>query len=87
MIAAAVLGYNGIEGIETYMNNGAYRKDRESDIDLMMLPEKHEGWINLYHDVGLTKAGWKIFPTKEDAVKNFKDEEKYITTVKIEWEE
>ena len=80
-----------IEGDEIpfcYTNYGFYNNTNcESNHDLMMLPEKKEGWLNLYRDGGLTKAGWKIFPTKEEAENNFKDEEKYITTVKIEWEE
>ena len=49
--------------------------------------EKHDGWVNLYRDGGLVKTGWKIFPTKEEAVENFKDKEKYITPTKIEWYE
>ena len=53
----------------------------------MMLPEKHEGWINIYKG-GKLDADY-IYPTIEDAVENIFQpmKDKYIDTIKIEWEE
>ena len=57
----------------------------ESDLDLMMLPEKKEGWVNI--DKG---GSGKItisspYSTKEEAIHN--DNETTIDTIKISWEE
>lgn len=61
----------------------------ESDIiheeDLMMLPEKKEGWINIYKDNDMVV--YCIYKTKEEAIKNKSIGDGYITTIKIDWEE
>lgn len=60
----------------------------ESDMiyeeDLMMLPEKKEGWINIYKDNDMVYC---IYKTKEEAIKNKSIGDGYITTIKIDWEE
>lgn len=53
--------------------------------DLMMLPQKKEGWINIYKDFEDTVCC--AYLTNEDALKNRSIEYGYITTIKIEWEE
>lgn len=62
----------------------------ESDLDLMMLPEKKEGWINISNcpDNGYSNydSGVIVFKTKEEAV-NFTNNKDYIDTVKVTWEE
>lgn len=55
----------------------------ESDLDLMMLPEKREGWVNVYKD-GLLDT--KSYPTKKEAFDKACPED-YIDTVKINWNE
>lgn len=52
--------------------------------DLMMLPGKKEGWVNVYNDSDLF---YQIYKTKEEAIKNGNIGDGYITTVKIEWGE
>lgn len=47
--------------------------------DLMMLPEKKEGWVNLYKS--------SAYSTKEEAMKYRNKCNDYIDTVKIFWEE
>ena len=80
--------FEGEENVVSYYPNGyLYDNDFDTSADLMMLPEKKEGWVNVYQDCGQVKVGWKIFPTKEEAIENFKDEGRYITTTKIEWAE
>ena len=51
----------------------------ESDLDLMMLPEKKEGWVNVYKE--------RIYSTKEEAIEATYDGVTYVDTVKICWEE
>lgn len=48
---------------------------------LMMLPEKKEGWVNVY------KSKDTIFKSEKEAKAHSDDFENYIATVKIEWEE
>ena len=66
-----------------YHCDGSYNcQSIPSDKDLMMLPEKKEGWINVY-------ALNTCYSSKEEAEANIdRDyEDKYVRTVKINWEE
>ena len=75
-----VCGYN--EKGKVLIEDGAEYKD-----DLMMIPEKKEGWVNVYYDNDASShRGCRfIYDTKERAVKEAGSS--YITTVKINWEE
>ena len=75
-----VCGYT--EKGKVLIKEGAEYKD-----DLMMLPEKKEGWVNVYYDNDASShRGCRfIYDTKERAVKEAGSS--YITTVKINWEE
>lgn len=73
-----IYGYN--EKGKVIIEDDATYKD-----DLMMLPQKKEGWINIYKDFEDTVCC--AYLTKEDALKNRSIEYGYITTIKIEWEE
>lgn len=79
----ALLEDKGCEAIFYYNKDGKCNVGTE--IDLMMLPEKKEGWINIYKDFEDTVCC--VYLTKEDALKNRSIEDGYITTIKIEWEE
>ena len=72
-----------IEGAEIpfcYTNDGFYNNPNcESNHDLMMLPEKKEGWVNVYKE--------RVYKSKEEAVENKYDGCTYIDTIKVEWEE
>lgn len=59
-------------------------QNAESKDDLMMLPEKKEGWINVYNGDNSYSTGG-LYSSKEEAEKQ-RDED-YIATVKINWEE
>lgn len=77
------------ENIQSYTNNGRLRcTDLESELDLMMLPEKHEGWINVIKNQDNYYYCKGVFDTEEYARNN---EANYtglaVATVKIEWEE
>ena len=54
-------------------------EDEESFKDLMMLPEKKEGWVNVYKE--------RIYSTKEEAIEATYDCATYIDTIKFSWEE
>ena len=58
-----------------------------NNLDLMMLLEKKEGWVNVYYDNDASShRGCRfIYDTKERAVQDAGSA--YITTVKINWEE
>lgn len=69
------------EIIQTYSINGGYYGFRKEDHrDLMMLPEKKEGWVNVYDDT-------PIYDTKEEALNKRSEFRGYIDTVKVSWEE
>ena len=67
------------ESVHYYLSNGKVDFDKQNDEDLMMLPEKKEGWINIYKE--------QCYKTKEEAVQNKCDDYAYIDTIKVEWEE
>lgn len=61
----------------------------ESDLDLMMLPGKRSGWVNICRNLNTNKTELDtedIYSTKEEALQNLSSMT-YVTTVKIEWEE
>lgn len=76
-----------IEGEEIpfcYTNDGFYNNPNyESNHDLMILPEKKEGWINLY------KWSTPIYKSEEEAKACVGSEKmnEYIASVKVQWEE
>lgn len=87
-IAAVIQDKDGDESIRTYTVEGIYDKGEISGIDLMMLPEKHEGWINIIKNKDGDYFTKGVFLSEEFARNN---EANYpraiIATVKIEWEE
>lgn len=85
----ALIGDNDHEIIRTYTKEGYNDAlfGRESNLDLVMKPIKHEGWVNLYNEDGFTNTGISVHPTKESAILSRDEGREYITTIKIEWEE
>ena len=73
-----IYGYN--EKGKTLIENDTPYKD-----DLMILPQKKEGWVNIYKD--FEDRICCIYKTKEEALEKKETEDDYITTIKIEWEE
>lgn len=70
-----------------YYRDGKLNVDKDSYADLMMLPEKKEGWINIYrNEKGEYWSGQMLFSTKKDAT-DAHDYAQYVTTVKVCWEE
>lgn len=78
-IVALVAGPLG-EEVHYYWSNGKVDYDEQNDDDLMMLPEKKEGWVNVY-----SNCLGGPYESKENALKQkMKD---CIDTVKVCWEE
>ena len=73
----------------SFSRDGKFIKDiDESDYDLFFAPERHEGWTNIFtDDFNVNCVGPKIFQTKEEAEKQGREWNCYVTTIKIEWEE
>ena len=79
-IIALAKDNDGYETIYQYTKEGlssVYGKS--TDNDLMMLPEKKEGWINVYKN--------QIHDTSESAEEGHKGITDYIKTIRVEWEE
>ena len=74
----ALVEENNIESAYRYDKNGqnAYKK---SELDLMMLPEKKEGWVNVYKE--------RCYETREEAIRHIAPGTKYVDTIRVEWEE
>lgn len=71
--------YPGFEDLVAYPNNGNYHGGHENDGDLMMLPEKKEGWIIIHKEA--------IYD-KETAEKIARETTANVIRIqKIEWEE
>lgn len=66
------------ENVYQFEANGVC-DEHDENLDLMMLPEKKEGWVNLYKS--------SAHPSKEEAMKYRNKCNDYIDTIKIEWEE
>lgn len=77
--------YPEFEDLIAYPNNGNYHGGHENDGDLMMLPEKKEGWVNLCKNNNGDTLTVGVFPNREEAVCNCPPS--YLCTIKIEWEE
>ena len=87
-IAAAVQDNDEDESIRTYTTEGIYEKGKISGLDLMMLPEKHEGWINIFKNKDGYYFTKGVFSSKEFARNNEANyPQAIVATVKINWEE
>ena len=72
----ALIQCEGTEVLQLYHDDG---KRDVTDLDLMMLPEKKEGWVNVYRD--------SVYDTKDKALIGKSEIRGYIDTIKISWSE
>ena len=81
LVETFVKEYNSVREDSYYytIDGRAINIENESKDDLMMLPEKKEGWINVYKE--------RIYSTKEEAIEATYDGVTYVDTVKVCWEE
>ncbi len=87
-IVAVVTNKEGNKVIIKCTKYGLWSENGESALDLFFEPIKKEGWVNIYN-YGSNRTTGDVYSNKEEAIKNinFNSNFKYITTVKIEWEE
>ena len=87
-IVALIENSDGVaEETVTYEKNGQFFGGNSYKFDLFFAPEKHEGWINLYRGaLDVTYAGC-MYTSEKEAKERIDDTQRYVTTVKIEWEE
>ena len=69
-----------------YTKDGIPAEYNEAYYTLFFVPEKHEGWINVYKSGIGWSLGSSIWQTEEEA-KKWVGAADYATTIKIEWEE
>lgn len=75
------------EIVNYYYEDGRTSHELKDNLDLFFAPEKHEGWINLYRgSLDVTYAGC-VYTSEKEAKEHIDDTQRYVTTVKIEWEE
>ena len=87
-----------IEGEEIpfcYTNDGFYNNPNfESYHDLMLLPEKKEGWVNVYkreneyicENECSVSTGITVYKIESEAKRNIDKNRIYVNTIKINWE-
>lgn len=84
----------GNEYSSSFCKDGRFIIGEETNCDLFLAPEKHEGWVNIYKAAAPRETlgclvtryvGSSIWPT-EEAAKEAADADP-IATIKIEWEE
>ena len=84
-IVSLVQDSNCKESIHYYDTEG--KSSIHPKLDLMMLPEKHEGWVNIYTPLDNRYAAWMrspdVYKTREEAIEMANDT--VWATVKIEW--
>ena len=78
------------ETVLQYLENGRFFVDQIDKYDLMMFPQKKEGWVNVYksynNKYSALLGSAYVYKTKGEAELNF-DKDNGLAIVKIEWEE
>lgn len=86
----ALVKEDGYERVCSYIPDGRrFEEEKEWSDDLMMIPEKKEGWVNLYRDEESKRVycGEFIFSEREKAEKHYECNDTKVATVPINWEE
>ncbi len=81
--------------VDNCVTHIAYTKDGwinpdgiPSPYDLFFATKKYEGWVNVFKNYdGKNYVTYSIFKSKEDAEKEGKQWDGYITSIEIKWEE
>ena len=75
----AMVNDNDNELVHAYTQDGLLVGNKEGELDLMMLPEKRSGWVNVYKE--------RCYESKKEAIRHIAPGTHYIGTIKVEWEE
>ena len=92
---AALITNDDTEEVHFYYDNGRSDQYQEYRYDLMMLPEKKEGWLNVYkreneyisENECNVYTGIAVYKSEGEAKRNINKNEIYVNTIKITWEE
>lgn len=84
-IIALVKG-NVFEELKSYTPDGYLTNGTTCDLDLVMKPEKKEGWINIYERDDINSTSMTVYKSRKEAFKS-RARDGYVDTIKIEWEE
>lgn len=77
---------NDNELVHAYTQDGLLVGNAECELDLMMLPEKRSGWVNVYKGSVCISVYPRIYKSREEAISDNTAVNR-IDTVKISWEE
>ena len=85
----------GEDAFDYFVSGKRIANSLESDLDLMMLPEKKEGWVNVYkreneyicENECCVFTGIAVFKSEGEAKRNINKNKIYVNTIKITWEE
>ena len=90
-IIALIENESGVgEDIVCLTKDGKFYINGSTDDDLFFVPEKHEGWVNLYKWLGkeYTYHMGNVYNSKAEAENGSSNNNyKYVATIRIEWEE
>ena len=86
-IVALIERVDGIEILQCFYNDRKCFHDSTSDNDLMMLPEKKEGWVNVYKGIDGVTFSKHPYTSKDEAIKKSGILFGRIDTIKVSWEE
>ena len=86
-IVAAVQVTDKQEVIANYYEDGRRFVDGISELDLMVLPEKKEGWVNVYKGFDGVTLSQYPYTSKDEAIKESDILFGRIDTIKVSWEE
>ena len=70
-----------------YTKNGKVFGTTTTKYDLFFAPEKREGWVNLYRNDSYAASAGCVFTSEKEAKEGMYSLPRYVTTIKIEWEE
>ena len=77
-----------LDVLVTYTKDGIPADYNEAYYTLFFVPEKKEGWLNIYHSENGFYLRGTPYKTKEEAEEVAKaNHETFCTTIKFEWEE
>lgn len=93
----ALIERDGEEIVRFYdeLGNQGGNNLNKDNYDLMMLPEKKEGWVNVYkmgneyicENECNVSTGIAVYKSEGEAKRNIDKNEIYVNTIKITWEE
>lgn len=82
----AIVSCGQEENVYQYDINGVC-DEHDNNLDLMMLPEKKEMWINIYKVATNFIPGGHLYSTEKIARDIGEGDKYYVTTTKVCWEE